>query len=105
MAPTTNTDDSPLTNLAGFRVYHGASAAVLSSTVPVPGGAGASTHTITGLPVGQRFFGVRAYNSAGVDSDLSAIVSKTITSATNTTRTIGITVNPKPSTVSGLTVE
>src|SRR4030067_1427045 len=34
-APTTNTDGSPLTDLAGYKIYYGDSSGQYSSTVPV----------------------------------------------------------------------
>jgi Putative Ig domain len=36
-APTQNTDGSALTDLAGYRVYHGTSPSALSDVVQVPG--------------------------------------------------------------------
>jgi hypothetical protein len=77
-APTHNEDGTPLTDLAGFMVYYG--------TVdggPYPTGIQivdetATTHTITGLAEGTYYFVSTAYNSAGVESDFSNQVSKTI---------------------------
>lgn len=74
--PTQNTDGTPLTNLAGFRVYHGSNAGALTDvrSVSLP----ATTYEFTGLASGTHYFAVTALNAAGVESALSAIGSKSI---------------------------
>lgn len=104
VAPTTNTDGSALTDLAGYRVKHGASSSALSTIVPV-NSAATTTHTVTGLASGTRYFAVTAINAAGVESALSNIVSKTINATASINRTVGITVNPQPNPPANLTVE
>lgn len=74
--PTSNTDDSPLTNLAGYRIYYGTSAQQLSRQVSAP--AGVSSYVIESLSPATWYFAMTAYNSAGVESNRSAVVSKTI---------------------------
>lgn len=77
--PTKNTDGSALTDLAGYRVYYGSSAATLDKVVQVPNPA-ATCQVITNLLDGSTWhFGVRAYNSKGVDSGLSNIPTKSFT--------------------------
>lgn len=76
-APTQNTDGTPLTNLAGFRVQYGTSQTALDQSVSVTNAA-TTARTITALPAGTWYFGVRAVTTQGVESNLSAIVSKTI---------------------------
>lgn len=80
-APTQNTDGSVLTDLAGYRIRYGSSAANLTQTVTLAN-PGLSTYTLTGLTAGTWYAGVLAYNAAGVDGDLSIIVSKTLTAPT-----------------------
>jgi hypothetical protein len=75
--PTTNTDDTPLTNLAGFRVLYGTNANSLNQQVQVAG-ATATSRTINALASGTWYFAVRAYNAAGAESDLSNVASKII---------------------------
>jgi hypothetical protein len=75
--PTENTDSSALTNLAGFRVKYGTSQGSLTQVVDVPG-AGVTSYKVTGLTTGTYYFGVLAYTSAGAESSLSNLVSKTI---------------------------
>jgi len=76
-APAQNMDGSAVTNLAGYRIYHGTSASSLTTMVQVSN-PGASIYVVEGLPAGTRYFAVSAYNSAGVESDRSAVASKTI---------------------------
>jgi hypothetical protein len=75
--PTQNTDGTALTDLAGYRVYYGNDPAVLSNSI-VLNGAANNSYVVTNLAAGTWYFSVRAYNSAGVESDSSATASKTI---------------------------
>jgi Fibronectin type III domain len=76
-APTTNADGSPLTDLAGYRIYYGTSTSDLSETIRL-NGLGLQTYVIDNLATGTWYFAIKAVTSAGAESDLSAIVSKTI---------------------------
>jgi hypothetical protein len=76
-APTQNTDGSSLTDLAGYKVYHGTSPAALNSVVLVAG-SGANSYTYSQLAQGTHYFAVAAYTTGGVESALSALGSKTI---------------------------
>lgn len=75
--PTSNTNGSALTNLAGYRIYYGTSASALNQQIQVAN-PGLSTYVVTGLSKGTYYFAVRAYNSAGSESGLSNVVTKTI---------------------------
>ncbi len=75
--PTANSDGSALTNLAGYRIYYGTSASSLTRQIQVAN-AGISTYVVSGLTGGTYYFAVRAYNSAGVESTSSNIVTKII---------------------------
>lgn len=76
-APTQNTDDSALTNLAGYRIHYGTSAGVLSQTIQI-NNAGLTTYVIDDLAPGTYYFAVRAFTASGTESELSNVVSKTI---------------------------
>jgi hypothetical protein len=76
-APTTNTDGSALTDLAGYRIAYGRAANQLDLSASV-NNATVTTHTINNLTSGQWFFAVHAVNAAGAESDLSNVASKTI---------------------------
>jgi hypothetical protein len=76
--PTMNTDNTPLTDLSGYRIYCGTDQAALLQETPIDIPASELSHQITNLDSGTYFFSVTALNSAGVESDLSNVVSKTI---------------------------
>lgn len=82
--PTTNEDGSPLTDLAGYRLYWGASPAAytehLDLGLPSCTGGGTQSrcaYTLTGLPAGTWYFTVTAYNDAGDESLFSNEVTTT----------------------------
>ena len=75
--PTENTNGTPLTNLAGFHIYYGTSPSNLTSSVQIANAA-AMGYTINNLPAGTWYFSINAYTSAGVESAVSNIASKTI---------------------------
>jgi Putative Ig domain len=75
--PTQNTDGSPLTNLAGYRVYHGSNASALNTVVDV-NNPGITISVVDNLASGQHYFAVSAYSSSGAESDRSTIGSKLI---------------------------
>ncbi len=64
MPPTTNTDGSALTNLAGYRIAYGTSASALNTVANVPT-AGVTSYTIDNLSAGTWYFTVTAYTSSG----------------------------------------
>jgi len=76
-APTQNTDGSALTNLAGFNIYYGTSAGNLSQSVQIAN-PGLTTYALGNLAPGAWYFAVNAYTTAGAESALSSIASKTI---------------------------
>ena len=75
-APTTNTDGSVLTDLAGYRIYYGSSPTALTSAVTVSNGV--TSYVIEGLTTGTWYFEVVSYTSTGAESAPSNIASKTI---------------------------
>lgn len=76
-APTENTDNSELTNLAGFKVYYGLSADSLTNTIDVNDPL-ARQLPINGLASNTYFFAVTAIDSLGRESELSKIVNKVL---------------------------
>lgn len=72
-APTTNEDGSPLTDLAGYRVYYGETSGVYTDVVTVGNYTSAS---IGSLPTGQTlYFAVTAFDTSGNQSSPSGEVS------------------------------
>jgi ABC-type oligopeptide transport system substrate-binding subunit len=76
-APTTNTDGAALTDLSGYRIYYGMNPDDLTQTVQLSG-LGLQTYVIDDLGTGTWYFAIKAVTSAGVESALSDVVSKTI---------------------------
>lgn len=74
--PTTNTDGSALTDLAGYRIYYGASRTALGSVIEIRNPAIAA-YLVENLTPGTWYFAVTAYTSAGKESVHSNIASKT----------------------------
>ena len=77
MPPTENTNGTPLTNLAGYQIYYGTSATVMSQSVKIAN-PGIVTYVVSNLSPGTWYFSVKAYTSANVESGTSVVVSKTI---------------------------
>lgn len=79
-APTTNSDGSALSDLAGYKVYYGTASGSYSSSVNV----GNVTSYSLSLPDGLTYyFAVTAYNSSGAESGYSNEGSKTMQSVDN----------------------
>ena len=76
-APTTNTNGSALTDLAGYHIYYGTSRSAMTKTITVPN-PGTTSYTITGLATGTWYFAVNAYTTGSLDSVLSNTGSKAI---------------------------
>ena len=76
-APTSNTDGSALTDLAGYRIYHGTSASALNDVTPISN-PGISTYVFDTLASGTHYFAISAVNAAGAESARSSVGSKTI---------------------------
>jgi hypothetical protein len=98
--PTLNTDGSaiPATgagSLAKYKIFHAATSAGVGSATPIEVLVPATTYSVTGLPVGVRYFAVKASTSAGIDSDLSGIANKNVVAASGSAST-SVVVNTKP---------
>ena len=76
-APTTNTNGSALTDLAGYHLYYGKSSSSLTNEVQIANPA-TTTYTVSSLAAGTWYFEVNAYTSGGQDSAMSNVGSKTI---------------------------
>jgi len=79
LPPTTNTNGTPLSNLAGYKIYYGTSPTSLTQSAQIAS-PGITTYTIENLSPATWYFSLVSYNSANVESTPSAVVSFTITS-------------------------
>jgi Putative Ig domain len=75
-APTENADGTPLTDLAGYKIYYGRADNDLSTVLKV--GVGITTVVIEGLSSGNWYFAMSSYNTANVESQKTNAISKTI---------------------------
>jgi hypothetical protein len=75
--PTTNSDGSALTNLAGYTVYYGTSPDSLTQSVKVSN-PGLTAYTLSNLTSGTWYFAVTSYSSTGVESTRSGVISTKI---------------------------
>jgi hypothetical protein len=75
--PTTNTNGSPITDLAGYKIHYGTTSANYTQVASVDN-AGLSRYVVDNLAKGTYYFAITAYNSAGVESELSAEVVETL---------------------------
>jgi len=76
-APTQNSDGTPLTDLAGYKIHYGTESQTYTQTVPLAN-PGLTSYVIDGLAAGTYYFAVTAYNSAGTESLRSDEVSATV---------------------------
>jgi hypothetical protein len=76
-APTQNVDGSPLTDLAGYRLYWGPAPGNYSSSVTIAN-PGITTYVVEQLTPGTWYFVATALNSRGVESGDSNLDSTTI---------------------------
>lgn len=75
--PTTNTDGTALSDLAGYNIYHGMVSGFYPNKVVV-NNPGLSSYLVQSLASGTHFFIVRAYDYSGNESADSNVASKTI---------------------------
>jgi len=75
--PTDNVDGSPLTDLAGYRVYYGRSPELLSGRLEIAN-AGATMAVIENLAPATWYFSVAAYTSGNVEGERSTPASRLV---------------------------
>jgi hypothetical protein len=75
--PTQNTDGSPLTNLAGYRIYWGLNAGSYANSVTV-NNPGLATYIVDQLTPAHWYFAVTALSATGAESPYSNVGSKQV---------------------------
>lgn len=72
-AVTTNQDGTPITDLAGYKVYHGIVPAVYDAPVLIA--VGTTTYNSTGINESiNNYYTVSAYDTTGIESTSSNII-------------------------------
>lgn len=77
-APTTRSDGSTLTDLAGYRIYYGTSSPVNAQNSEQIDVGNTTGYTLTGLEAGTYYFTATAYDAFGNESAFSQEASKII---------------------------
>lgn len=77
VAPTENTDGSPLLDLAGYEIYWGSESGSYPDSFNISN-PGITTYTVENLTVGTHYFAIKATNSAGIASTFSNEVVATV---------------------------
>ncbi len=73
--PSTNADGTPLTGLAGFKVYYGTQSGTYPNVIDV---GNRTRYVLNNLPSGTYYFVVTAYDTSGTESGFSNELSKAI---------------------------
>lgn len=94
-APTTNTDNTPLTNLAGYRLFSGTAANALTQLVQIADPA-AKSYTVDNLAPGTWYFALKAYTTVGAESAMSNVASKGAKAGVEWSQQTGIKVPAAP---------
>jgi len=74
---TENTDESVLTDLAGYKIYYGTSPGNYSETITLDN-PGLSSYLVESLPSATWYFVMSSYNASNIESSYSGEVSKVI---------------------------
>jgi hypothetical protein len=76
-APTTRTDGTPLTTLAGFKIYYGTASGTYTTTIVVANPT-ISSYVVSNLAAGTYYFVATAYDASGLESAYTTEGSTTI---------------------------
>jgi hypothetical protein len=101
-AVTENTDGSAITDLAGYKIYHGMSPNAISEVVQL---GLVTSYTFNQLADGTHYFAMSAYNASGVEGALSATGTKVVTNAVTQSAGVTLTVNPVPGAVKRFSID
>lgn len=77
LPPTAREDGTPLLNLAGYRIYASQTPGTLTLRADLSN-PGLTRHVLDGLTAGDWWFAMTAYDAAGIESDWSAMITKTV---------------------------
>jgi hypothetical protein len=75
--PTENTDGTPLTDLSGYKIYYGTSAAALTKSIAVST-SGVSMYVVEDLTPATWYFAITAVTASGEESNFSNVAYKKI---------------------------
>jgi len=76
-APTENADGSPLTDLAGYKIFYGKSSGIYNNEIRIDN-PGLTTYVVENLLPDTYYFAAKSFNSLGVDSEFSGEAVRTV---------------------------
>ena len=76
-APTQNADGSPLTDLAGYKIYYGTNSGIYDHEISIDN-PGTTTYLVENLVPNTYYFAATSLNSAGVESEYSGEAVRTV---------------------------
>ena len=77
IAPTANTNGSPVTDLAGYHIHYGTAPGDLTKVIDLAS-TRITTFEVSNLTPGTYYFAISAYTTQGIESAESDVGSKTI---------------------------
>ena len=77
MPPTQNSDGSPLTDLAGYKIYYGSESGNYQNSIQIDN-PGIAIYVVEYLTPNTYYFVISTINSSGVESQFSNEVSKLV---------------------------
>lgn len=101
---TTHVDNTPYADAAGYKVYWGSASDAENFSSGVAG-VGITTFTIQPLTPGTYSVSVTSVNNQGGESSHSNSVTKAIAPTSTVTKSLAVTVNPKPNPPTNVTVK
>lgn len=72
--PAQNSDGSPITDLAGYKIRYGKTSSDYTQTIALAN-AGLTRYVVDNLTSGTYYFAITAYNSLGIESAMSGEIS------------------------------
>jgi Fibronectin type III domain len=77
VAPTENSNGTPITDLAGYKIHYGTASQEYTQVVSLANPS-LSRYVVDSLPSGTYYFAITAYNSQGRESALSGEITTTL---------------------------
>ena len=77
VAPTQNSDGSPLTDLVGYKIYYGTSSRTYDHEIQIDN-PGTTTYVVDNLVPNTYYFAATSLNSSGIESDYSGEAVRTV---------------------------
>jgi hypothetical protein len=75
--PTQNSDGTPITNLAGYKIHYGTTSSDYTQIIALQN-AGLTRYVVDNLASGTYYFAISAYNSLGVESAMSGEITTVV---------------------------